>query len=74
MRSKATSEANDAGATDGCAGRGVVAFRPTLDNDAWLAKKCAGKRRGYMSELVNLAVTEMRQGQEARRMRRKAEK
>lgn len=50
----------------------LFTMRFTLDNEAWLLLK-ASKRRGGMSELVNLAVTEMRQGQEYKKTRKRKE-
>ena len=42
----------------------VVALRLENENEAWILGKSQGKR-GKFSELINLAVTEMRQGMEA---------
>lgn len=47
-----------------------VSVRFTLENWEWLQGKAKDKR-GRMAELVELAVTEMRQGMEGKAMRKK---
>jgi len=52
-------------------------LRFTNENEAWIdvkVKACGEKRRGVLAEIVNLAVTEMRQGQEFKRPRRSRRK
>lgn len=43
----------------------ATAIRLSLENDAWILGKAKGKR-GAVSVLVDLAVTEMRHGMESK--------
>jgi hypothetical protein len=53
----------------------TIAIRLSLENDAWLAEKMAGKSRGFISEVVNLAITDMRQSMEwTKKMKKKGGK